>query len=260
LKDINRKVKKPFAERQIFIKEFVMDDNDNVKVSVKKITEGPFFTFSRLPLDFIEKDKLFKLIFTLVYIVMAVLTLIHPFVILGRVMSSGYFNFGPKYVFVFILTWLAIAAACWLGFHLWWDRRKKAAEFGSSEFIVIPFFAEMLRTFGEWLGIMFGIIGFVGGLFTLIFLRGYSGGMLSAVLFGANFSINIGGGSDGLLASLLGGLADILNGAMDSIFNRAIILGPVAGFLIIFISRFCAERLKVLVAIANNTKRSIPRT
>ena len=216
-----------------------------IKDIVKKITESPFFTFSKPPLEFIDKAKLFKIIFTFVCIVMAVITIIYPFLILGRVISSGYFNFGIKYILAFIFIWLAVAAACWLGFHLWLDRRKKTAEFGSSEFIAIPFFAEMIKTFGEWLGILYVVIGAVGGLFALIFLGRYSGGTLSAILFGVN--------NNGL--SLLGGLGGRINGITSLILNGAVILGPVFGIIIIFVTRFFAERLKVLVAIANNTKR-----
>jgi len=217
-----------------------------LKDTAKKITASPFFTFSKPPLEFIEKAKLFKIIFTLVCVVMAVITLIHPFLILARVISSGYFNFGVKYILAFIFTWLAVLAACWLGFHLWLDRRKKSEEFGSSEFIAIPFFAEILKTFGEWLGILYGVIGAVGGLFTLIFLGKYSGSTLSAILLGVN--------NNGLLASIPG-LGGKMSGITSLIFTGAVILGPVLGIIIIFASRFCAERLKVLVAIANNTKK-----
>jgi hypothetical protein len=232
----------------------------NFKEKINKIKESPLYNYSKLSLDFIEKDKLFKLIFNFVCILMAICTLIHPLIILGRVISSGYFNFGIKYVSVFILTWLAIAAACCIGSYLWWERRKKAAEFGSSEFVAIPFFAEIIRTLGEWLGILYAIIGFAGGLFTLIFLGRYSGGMLSAVLFGKDFNVNIGEGGEGPLSALLGGLSGSLNNTISLILSGAVILGPVAGIIIIFVSRFLSEGLKVLAAIANNTKRNIPHS
>jgi len=215
------------------------------KDTVKKITDSPFFTFSKPPLEFIEKAKLFKIIFTLVCVVMAVITLIHPFLILARVISSGYFNFGVKYILAFVFTWLAVLAACWLGFHLWLDRRKKSEVFGSSEFIAIPFFAEILKTFGEWLGILYGVVGAVGGLFTLIFLGKYSGSTLSAILLGVN--------NNGL--PIIGGLGGKIGDITGLIFTGAVILGPVAGIIIIFVTRFFAERLRVLVAIANNTKK-----
>jgi hypothetical protein len=217
------------------------------KAAEKKITESPFFAFSKPPLEFIEKAKLFKIIFTLVCVAMAVGTLVYPFLILGRVISSGYFNFGVRYILAFIFAWLAVVAACWRGFHLWWGRRKKAEELGSSEFIMLPFFAEILKTFGEWLGILFGVIGAVGGLFSLIFLGRHSGGMLSAVLLGGNFG--------GLLAAMLDRLAESFD-AGSLIFSAAVIFGPVVGILIIFVTRFFAENIRVFAAIANNTKKT----
>ena len=222
--------------------------------AMKKITESPFFTFSRLPLDFFEKKKLFKLIFSLVCIVMAVGTLVYPFVILGRTINSGYFNFGFTYVLVFIFVWLAVVAACWLGFHLWWDRQKKAAEIGSSEFIMLPFFSEILTTFGEWLGILFGVIGAVGGFFALLFLGRFSGGTLSAILFKASAGGSVGGMLEEL--PVIGNLLEARSAVTAGLFNRAVILGPVFGVLIILITRFLAERLRVLAAIANNTKET----
>jgi hypothetical protein len=226
------------------------------KDTVQKITESPFFTFSRPPLEFIAKAKLFKIVFTLVCVVMAVITLIHPFVILFRVINSGYFNFGIKYILAFIFIWLAVLAACWLGFHLWLERRKKSEAFGSSEFIALPFFAELLKTFGEWLGILYGVIGAVGGLFSLIFLGRYSGSTLAAIISGAKSGAAFGGDSEGLLAPLLGGLIGKINGMTSFVFTGAIILGPIVGVIIVLVSRLCAERLRVLAAIADNTKKS----
>jgi len=226
------------------------------KDTIKKITESPFFTFAKPPLEFIEKEKLFKLVFTFICIVMAVETLLHPFIILIRVISSGYFFFGIKYVLAFVFIWLSIAAACWLGFHLWWSRRKKSTELALSEFIVMPFFSELLRTFGEWLGIMFCVIGAAGGLFSLIFLGRYSGGTLSAILFGANFGAASAAAGEGLLAPVLDALAEGKAAILNIVFSGAVIMGPVVGFLTIFVSRFFAERLKVLAAIANNTRET----
>jgi len=43
---------------------------------------------------------------------MAVVNLVIPFVILYRVIDSGFFSFGAKFVFAFVLTWLVIFFAC----------------------------------------------------------------------------------------------------------------------------------------------------
>ena len=191
------------------------------KKKFEKLAGSPFFTFSRPYLEFIGKEKLFGL----VYIVMAVINLIIPFVTLYQVIDSGFFRYGAKYVFAFIFTWLVIVFACWIGFQLWWDRRKKATDSGSSEFIAIPNFSDILQTFGEWLGTLIGIIGAGGGLIAFIFL-----------------------GND------LNYLFQIIGLGFMRFGVAVIIIGPVIGFFIIIIFRFFAELLRVMAALANNTK------
>jgi len=191
------------------------------KKKFEKMTESPFFTFSRRYLEFIDKGKLFGL----VYIVMAAINLIIPFVILYQVIDSGFFRYGAKYVFAFIFTWLVIDFACWIGFQLWWDRRKKVAIVEESEFIATPIFSQLLQTFGEWLGTLIGIIGAGGGLLASIFL-----------------------GNDINYLFRLIGLGSIAFGPI------VIIIGPIVGFFIIIIFRFLAEQLRIFAALANNSK------
>ena len=192
------------------------------KKKFEKMTGSPFFTLSKPYLEFIGKEKLFGL----VYIILAVINLILPFVILYQVIDSGFFNYvSAKYIFAFIFTWLVIVFACWIGFQLWWDRRKKAKDSGSSEFIAILNFSDILQTFGEWLGTLIAIIGACGGLIAFIFL-----------------------GND--LNYLFGmiGLRFLRFGA------AVIIIGPVIGFFILIIFRFFAELLRIFAALADNTK------
>ena len=232
----------------------------NMKAFVEKITESPFVTFSRRPLELFDKTS-FKIRYAVVCIVMAVGTLIQPFIVLIRTINSGYFNFGLRYVLAFILVWLAFTAACWLGFNLWWDKLRKSSEIGSSDFVAIPFFSEMIKTFGQWLGIMLSIIGGVGGLFALIFLGRYSGPMLATVFFNITPPAGFVGGYD--MFDIAGWLAEVRSGWMlgfygiiDIAFTVSVILGPVFGFLIVLVTRFWSERLRVLVAIADNTKKT----
>jgi len=191
------------------------------KKRFEKMGEGPFFAFSKPYLEFISKDKLFSF----VYVVMALISLVIPFVILYQVIDSGFFNFGAKYVFAFILTWVVILFAFWIGFQLWLDRRKKAANTDSSGFIAITYFSGILQTLGEWLGTIIGIIGAGGGLIAFIFL----------------------GNDLNYLFSIIG-LGFLRFGA------GVIIIGPVIGFFIIIITRFLAEQLRIFAALADNTK------
>jgi len=200
--------------------------NDGKK-KFEKMAEGPFFTFSKPYLEFIGKGKLFSL----VYVVMAVANLIIPFVILYQVIDSGFFSYGAKYVFAFIFAWLSICFACWIGFQLWWDRRKKVTNIGSSEFVATPIFSEILQTFGEWLGTLIGIVGAVGGLIASLFL----------------------GNDVNYLFSMIG-LGFMRFGILT------VIIGPVIGFFIIIIFRFLAEQLRIFASLANSTKEIATNT
>lgn len=192
------------------------------KRKLGEMVETPFFTFSKPYLDFIDKGK----IFSLIYIVMAVINLLIPFGILFNVVGSGVLRYGgARFAVTFIFSWIVIAFACWIGFQLWWDRRKKVAILASSEFIATPVFSEILQTIGEWLGTLVGIIGAGVGLIASIVL-----GRDASYLFGA-----IG------LGFLNLGIATV-------------IIGPVIGFFIIMIFRFFAEQLKLFASLVNNTK------
>jgi hypothetical protein len=200
--------------------DFSADRND-VKKKFEQLEKSPFFTFSKPYLDYIGKGK----IFSLVYIVMAVISLLLPFVIIFVAIKSGLFRYGGTFTAAFIFSWLVITFACWIGFQLWWGRRTKVTNIAASEFIATPIFSEVLQTFGEWLGTLIGIIGAGVGLIALIFLGENANYLFSAI---------------GMGFMRFGGVV--------------IIVGPIIGFFIIIISRFLAEQLRMLAALANNTK------
>ena len=201
----------------------VNDGGNDKKKKFERMTETSFFTFSKPYLDFIGKGK----IFSLVYYVMAVINLVLPFVIMYQVIDSGFFGWGlgAKYVFAFIFSWVVIVFACWIGFQLWWDRRKTVSDIGSSEFIATPIFSEIFQTFGEWLGTFIGITGAGVGLFASIFL---------------------GSDIDSLLRMI--GLGFMGFGV------ATVVVGPVVGYFIIIVFRFLAEQLRLFAALVNNTK------
>ena len=215
--------------------------NLSFKDIVTKVRESKFYTYSKKPLDFIEKGKIFKIIFYIIFIAIALYSLIYPFIPLFRVLSSGYFNFGVRYALAFIFAWVAAAVAYWLAFHLWRERRKKADVFSSSEFIVTPLISEIFRTTGEWLGLLLCLIGFAGGLFAFIFLGGRGSAMLSTLFIKdvPHFK---------LLNVLPGGLGEL-------VIETPIVFGPVVGIIIVFATRFLSEGVKLLASIANNTKK-----
>jgi hypothetical protein len=209
------------AAKEIFMSDTVESGASKGKKKFEKMASSSFFTFSKPYLELIGKGKLFSII----YIVMAVINPIIPFVILYKVIDSGFFSLGAKYVFAFILAWLVVVFACWIGFQLWWERRKRITDIGSTEFFATFYFSELLQTYGEWLGTLISIIGAGGGLLASIFLGNDIDYLFQ--LFGMGF-MQIGVG--------------------------IVIIGPVIGLLIIILSRFFAEQLRLWVAIASNTK------
>jgi len=187
-----------------------------------------FFTFIAPYLAVIDNGKFFRKPFSWLYSLIAIINLFLPFYLLYQAIENQIFSAGLKIVFGFILAWLTISIACWIGFQIWWDRKDKISLSSSTEddFIATPTFSHFIQTLGEWIGTFVALLGFVFGLLSIIAL-GDAGYYLSRQL-GIGF-INIG--------------------------IMSIILAPVYGFLIIILTRFLAEQIRALVAIANNTKK-----
>jgi len=194
----------------------------SVKEKIDKMSENPFFSFARPYLDFVSKGNLFSL----VYFVMAVGNLILPFVVIYKAIDSGLFRYGDaKYIFAFIFSWFVIVFACWIGFQIWWNRREKVSIISTSEFVATPIISEIFQTFGEWLGSFIAIVGAGVGLIAFIFLGRDINDLFSMI-----------------------GMGSLGFGAL------VIIIGPVIGLIIIILSRFLAEQLRIFAALANNTK------
>jgi len=190
--------------------------------------ENKFFTFIKPFLSYIDSGKLFKKPFNWLYIGLAVVNLILPFILLYKAIDSGIFDYGgAKFTFAFIFIWLFIVAACWIGFQIWWNRKEKVLESSQegAEFPATPVISHFVQTFGEWLGVFIAVVGFGVSFFTTIFL-GEESRYLSNAL-GLPFTMGIIG----------------------------IVLFPLFGFITIVICRFIAEQCRALAAIANNTKK-----
>ena len=195
---------------------------EKLKEKLDKMDGHPFVTFAKPYLDFLAKGK----IFGIVYLIMAVINIIIPFAVIYKTIDTGIFKYSEaKLIFAIILSWAAIAFACWIGFQIWWNRRIKTEQNTSYEFITTTSFSELFQTFGEWLGTFIGIIGAGVGLIAVIFL-----GNEARYLFG----------SIGLDSLDFGPLV--------------IFIGPIIGLFIIIISRFLAEQLRLFASLVNNTK------
>ncbi|MDR2627101.1 MAG: hypothetical protein LBC40_03600 [Dysgonamonadaceae bacterium] len=185
------------------------------------------FTFIAPFLSYIDDGKLFRKPFSWLYAALAAINVVLPFYILYKAIDADVFSIGAKFVFAFLLVWLVVVAACWVGFQIWWDRRKKVLLTSSegSEFPATPVISHFIQTLGEWLGVWVAIVGFGFSFIAWIFL--------------------------GEEAAYLGNMTGL---PFSETGIAAMIIAPVTGFLIIVIARFVAEQCRALAAIANNTK------
>lgn len=194
--------------------------------------DNKFFSFSAPYLSFIDQGHMFRKPFSWLYALIAILNLLLPLVIIYEIINRGFFETETKTAFTILIVWAVIAFAGWISFQLWWDRKTKITYSSdqNAEFVATPVFAHLIQTFGEWVGTWIGLVGFSFALLTTIFL----GQEANYLIY--EFSLPVVG-------------EYLRSGAIN------IILMPLYGFLIIVLSRFVAEQIKALSAIANNTKQ-----
>jgi len=191
--------------------------------------DNKFFTFIKPYLSLIDNGSLYRKPFSWLYILFAIINLILPIYIFYQALDNNIFDAKAKVIIVFLLVWLIIAFASWVGFQIWWDRKSKviSSSVVGDEFMATPVFSHLVQTMGEWIGTWIGIVGFGFALLSTIILgdEGYS----LSQQFGFGF--------------------------METGFLY-IILMPIYGFLIIVTTRFLAEQFRALASIANNTKKN----
>lgn len=194
--------------------------------------ENKFLTFISPYLSYIDKGHLFRKPFSWLYAIFAIINLLLPlYILLDQLIDHRIFDAEFKITITVLLAWAIIAFAGWLSFQLWWDRKTKItfSSDDNAEFVATPAFSHLIQTLGEWLGTWVGIVGFGFALLTTIIL-GEQGHYLSY-----QFGIPI--------------IGQYLGSGWTYVF-----LMPIYGFLIIVLTRFLAEQIKALSAIANNTK------
>ena len=172
--------------------------------------------------NMIDSGALYRRPFVILYMILAGLNLLSILGVLAVMFKGGVAG---------ILIGLFAIFGLWIGFQLWWNRREKINSFVSpgSEFVALPVFSHFLQTAGEWFGTMMAIVG--------------TGSSIVAALFGGG-----GGGGFGSnpmeMFMMMGGGTPVVG----------IIASPLAGFLILIVSRAIAEQIRALVAVANNTR------
>lgn len=192
--------------------------------------ENKFLTFIAPYLSFIDKGHMFRKPFSWLYALIAIINLLLPLYLIYLLIDNRIFDAEFKIIITILLTWVIIAFAGWVSFQLWWDRKTKItfSSDDNAEFVATPVFSHLIQTLGEWIGTWLGLAGFGYALLTTIIL-GEEGWYL-----GYEFGIP---------------LVEYLGSGWTYV-----ILMPIYGFLIIVMTRFLAEQVKALSAIANNTK------
>ncbi|MDR2148083.1 MAG: hypothetical protein LBE91_16675 [Tannerella sp.] len=192
--------------------------------------QSKLLTFINPFLSYIDSGKLFRKPFSWLYIALAAINALIPFIFLVSIFGTASLIGGATYTMAAIFSWLFITAACWVGVQIGWNRKDKVLETSkeNDDFPITPVIAHFIQTFGEWLGSFTAIAGFGLSLSTALFLGSAASG----------------------LSSMMGGF-----GAFAGIGFAGIIVNPLLGFLIIIGFRFLAEQFRALAAIANNTRR-----
>ncbi len=191
--------------------------------------ENQFTNFIKPYLSWIDSGVFFGKPFRWLYAAFAVLNLLNPVFVLITGINNRVFEMSFKFGFAFILLWMAIAFASWVGFQVWWNRRVLLPDSPEStdEFVATPVVAHLLQTVGEWIGSWVAIVGTFFSLVISIVLGD------EAYYLAGNLGLGFLGGGGFLFSFVF----------------------PVVGYLIIVFSRFLSEQVKVLAAIANNTKK-----
>lgn len=190
--------------------------------------DSKFFKFAEPLLTFIDKGDFFRKPFRVLYMIMAVLSIIMPLVYIWRMVDDKMFSGPGKIVVGLILFLLVLCFAHWIMFQIWWSRKDKVNQVKNEndEFVSTPVFAHFIQTSGEAMGVFFGIVGAGFSLVATIFFGDAASAISRSVAISAN--------DYGILG---------------------IVIFPVFGFLIVVFSRFIAEQVKALTTIANNTRK-----
>jgi hypothetical protein len=136
----------------------------------KKLLESKFFTLIRPYLLCIDTPAFFTIPFSWLYILFAIVFLFSPVAVLFMVVDSGIFDSGEgKLIFAAILALIAVVAAAWVSFQVWWNCRKVIHADKLDIHVIINAFAHFVSILIEAIAHYTGIAGFFIGLFSLIF-------------------------------------------------------------------------------------------
>lgn len=197
--------------------------SENQPVVQENITiKNVFLNFIDPYLGVIDKGSFFKTPIYWFYIILGGFFLLLPFVILiAAIKYSDYLN--GKMIFGLVVLFLIFLFAGWIVFQILWNRKDNLTikEYSNSIF-AIPIVAHLVKTLGEVLGTFVAIVGFGLALIISLFFNDNS------YFLGNEIPIK---GFSGVIAF------------------------PIIGFLIVLLTSYLSETIKVLAEIAINTSK-----
>ncbi len=164
---------------------------------------------------YIDNGSFFKDPISIIYRLIAFITMIFPLYLLLKAYDSGFLSShteGKLLALALMLIFLAVPI-CWVAGSIWWYRSRELSTItkGNSYFVTTPIFAHLLRTCGEAYGMLFCVLGCVVNVFLSIF---------DVDLFLFRF-IDYG--------------------------TKGVIICPLVGYFIIIITRFLSELIQAAV-------------
>ena len=194
---------------------------------LNKIDESPAFnnkgvTCFKSVLNYVDSGAFFHAPVWWLYVLLGVFSALAPFYLLFDFFIPMFKHMNAWPIIVSIVAWVVMLACGLVKFLLWWNRKDQLAALApvGDDFPVTPIFAHFNRTLGEWLGFTVGVEFFLVSLIVFLLAGGDARRLLPVSGLGMIFAL------------------------------------PVAGFVIIFASRFVSEIIRALAAIAVNTKKT----
>jgi len=208
---------------------------------IKKHEGGKFTDFLTPVLNLIDNGAIYRKGFVLLYGIIAVISLIAPIALLVFLIRSHQTGMPAGMIICAIVVWAIFGFTYWLMFQLWWNRMRKVSTLfgsGGGDFIASPLIADFIKTSGEAVATTI-----VAAYIPIL------------VLLGIITSLNE------TWAEVLGYLLSMIGiestGFVLVVFAVALVI---VAFLTILFTKFIAESIMALSAIANNTKNTAKNT
>lgn len=181
-----------------------------------------FFNLFDPVANYIDSGRVFRQPLQWLYYLIGGLCGILPLYAIYYIIDSRILKYAPgSVIFAVLLIWIILVVTCAVSLLLWFNRAKKLPSLltDNSKFVAVPAIANLIQTFGEWIGIATALFGFPS--------------CLIAALFASNYGIPY--------VSELG-----VAGAFECV---------IVGYIYLIISRYLAELILSIAEIANNSKK-----